>query len=213
MSSKKNIYLIRHGETDYNRKGVVQGCGIDSDLNELGKKQAQAFFESYHSLPIHKIYTSKLKRTHQSVQKFIEKGIPWEQYEGLNEISWGNKEGQIINSEGNRYYKNLIYEWRNGNTHIQCADGESPEDVIARQKPVLDIIFSRRDEENILMAMHGRAIRILLTLLTNCPLHEMDKFRHQNLCLYHLVFDYDKNSIEIMDECNIEHLKNLKDSI
>lgn len=40
----KDIYLIRHGETEYNRKGVVQGSGIDADLNELGQKQAAAFF-------------------------------------------------------------------------------------------------------------------------------------------------------------------------
>ena len=213
MSSKKIIYLIRHGETDHNRKGVVQGSGVDSDLNQLGNKQADAFFDSYHAIPFEKIYTSKLKRTHQSVQKFIEKGIPWEQYEGLNEISWGNKEGQIINSEGNKYYRDLIYQWRKGDTHIQCADGESPEDVIARQKPVIKTILSRREEKTILMAMHGRAIRILLTLLLDCPLQEMDKFKHQNLCLYQLCFDYEKNSFELIEECNIEHLKSLEESI
>ena len=61
----KDIYLIRHGETEYNRKGVVQGSGIDADLNELGQKQAEAFFAHYQDLPIDKIYTSALKRTHQ----------------------------------------------------------------------------------------------------------------------------------------------------
>ena len=43
MHALKDIYLIRHGETDYNRMGVVQGSGIDADLNELGNRQAQAF--------------------------------------------------------------------------------------------------------------------------------------------------------------------------
>ncbi|MCY7358013.1 MAG: histidine phosphatase family protein, partial [Rudanella sp.] len=32
----KRIYIIRHGETDYNRRGVVQGSGVDADLNEMG---------------------------------------------------------------------------------------------------------------------------------------------------------------------------------
>ena len=84
----KDIYLIRHGETEYNRKRVVQGSGIDADLNDLGQKQAAAFFAHYQNLTIDKIYTSVLRRTHQSVKGFIEKGLPWEQYEGLNEISW-----------------------------------------------------------------------------------------------------------------------------
>jgi bisphosphoglycerate-dependent phosphoglycerate mutase len=43
MHPIKDIYLIRHGETDYNRLGVVQGSGIDADLNDLGRRQAQAF--------------------------------------------------------------------------------------------------------------------------------------------------------------------------
>jgi probable phosphoglycerate mutase len=42
--AQKTIYLIRHGETDYNRRGVVQGSGVDSDLNEMGQAQATAFF-------------------------------------------------------------------------------------------------------------------------------------------------------------------------
>ncbi|MEY2794111.1 MAG: hypothetical protein RJA76_2103, partial [Bacteroidota bacterium] len=99
MHSVKDIYLIRHGETAYNRLGMVQGSGIDSDLNALGQQQAQSFFEYYKDLNFDKIYTSKLKRTHQSVQGFINNGIAWEQHEGLNEISWGNKEGKESTEE------------------------------------------------------------------------------------------------------------------
>ncbi len=72
MHALKDIYLIRHGETDYNRMRVVQGSGIDADLNELGKRQAQAFFEHYQNLALDKIYTSALRRTHQSVKGFID---------------------------------------------------------------------------------------------------------------------------------------------
>jgi len=78
MSSRvKEIYLIRHGETAYNRLGVVQGSGIDAELNDLGKAQAQAFYEAYQHLPFQKIYISELQRTFQSVQAFIEAGIPF----------------------------------------------------------------------------------------------------------------------------------------
>lgn len=61
MHSVKDIYLIRHGETAYNRLGMVQGSGIDSDLNALGQQQAQSFFEYYKDLNFDKIYTSKLR--------------------------------------------------------------------------------------------------------------------------------------------------------
>jgi broad specificity phosphatase PhoE len=86
LTSKK-IYLIRHGQTDYNLQNIVQGSGVDTDLNDRGRQQAQAFFERYKEVPFQKVYTSALKRTHQSVKGFLELGLPHMQLAGLNEIS------------------------------------------------------------------------------------------------------------------------------
>lgn len=202
----KIVYLIRHGETDFNRQGVVQGSGVDSDLNELGKAQAEAFFEHYQHIPFDKVYTSKLKRTHQSVNKFLEKNLAWEQHTGLNEISWGIREGKIPNHLDNEYYKVLIDSWIAGGTHLPSEGGESPEDVIARQKPIIELILSRPEEETVLIAMHGRAIRILLTLLLERPLNEMDTFDHANLCLYKLIYDYQTSKFTVELACDITHL-------
>jgi probable phosphoglycerate mutase len=209
----KDIYLIRHGETEYNRKRVVQGSGIDADLNDLGQKQAAAFFAHYQDLPIDKIYTSVLRRTHQSVKGFIEKGLPWEQYEGLNEISWGNKEGKSPNTEDDLYYKNLTKTWRDGNVHVQSEEGESPVEVLERQKPVIDLILSRPEENAILVAMHGRAMRVLLTHLFNAPLHHMDHYAHQNLCLYHIQYDYTAQAFRLVKGNCVIHLDDLPESM
>ena len=202
----KTVYLIRHGETDFNRQGVVQGSGVDSDLNELGQAQAEAFFQAYQHIAFDKVYTSGLKRTHQSVNKFLEKNIPWEQHIGLNEISWGVREGKIPNNRDNEYYKVLIDSWIAGETDMPSEGGESPKDVIARQKPVLDLILSRPEEETILIAMHGRAIRILLTLLLERPLNEMDTFDHVNLCLYKLIYHYETQKFGVELACDVSHL-------
>ncbi|RYE50114.1 MAG: histidine phosphatase family protein, partial [Sphingobacteriales bacterium] len=70
----KTIYLIRHGQTDLNKHGIVQGRGMDTDLNDMGRAQANAFFDKYGTVKFDKIYTSVLKRTHQTVQAFIDKG-------------------------------------------------------------------------------------------------------------------------------------------
>ncbi len=213
MHRIKDIYLIRHGETDYNRMGVVQGSGIDADLNELGRQQAAAFFAHYQDLPINKIYTSALKRTHQSVQGFIDKGLPWEQHAGLNEISWGIREGRTPNNEDDQYYRNLVRTWRNGDVHVPSEEGESPMDVLEKQKPVVDLMLARPEERHILIAMHGRAMRVLLTHLFEKPLHEMDSFGHQNLCLYHLQYDYTLSKFIALKENHTEHLAGLPDSM
>lgn len=205
-SLTKTIYLIRHGETAFNRQGVVQGSGVDSDLNELGQVQAEAFFQHYQHIAFDKVYTSGLKRTHQSVSKFLQKNLPWEQHKGLNEISWGVREGKIPSNQDNEYYKVLIDSWIAGETNIPSEGGESPADVIARQKPVIDLILSRPEEETILIAMHGRAIRIILTLLLDRPLNEMDTFDHANLCLYKLTYEYETSKFTVELACDVSHL-------
>lgn len=202
----KTIYLIRHGETEYNRKGIVQGSGIDADLNEIGVAQADAFFEAYQYLPFDKIYTSALRRTVQSVQNFINLGIPYESLAGLNEISWGVKEGKMPNYQDDAYYMQLMQEWQKGNTHLPVEGGESPEDVVIRQIKALETILDKPEEELILIAMHGRAIRILLTQLTNRPLADMDTFEHSNLCLYKLKYYYETNEFEIELANDTTHL-------
>jgi len=184
--SIKKIYLIRHGQTDYNLKNIVQGSGVDTDLNEKGRAQAAAFFDKYRDVPFDKIYTSALKRSQQTVQQFVDMGIPVEHLAGLNEISWGTKEGQRITPEEDEYYHYMIRQWQLGNTGLKIERGESPEDVVSRLKPAVDHIMSHTDEKTVLICMHGRAIRIILCYLLNYPLRSMDMFEHENLCLYEL---------------------------
>lgn len=185
--------------------GIVQGGGIDSDLNELGHRQAKAFFEHYHTIPFDKIYTSTLKRSIQSVQEFIDTGITWERHAGLNEINWGHREGMRITPEEDAYYYQVIDAWSTGEIELRIEGGESPMDVQRRQKPVLDLILSRPEEKTILICMHGRAMRMFLCLLLNYPLKCMDMFEHQNLCLYKL--NYSGNMFTVESYNDTTHLR------
>ena len=205
MKTKK-IYLIRHGQTEFNRQGIVQGSGIDAPLNELGRQQAEAFYQAYSHLKFEKIYTSDLIRTHQSVKNFLAEGIKQVALPGLNEIDWGEKEGQKVDYGNDDYFNQVIMEWRSGNTALKVIGGESPEDVAARQQVALDRIF-KDPEELVLISMHGRAIRIILCLLLDHPLEQMDDFPHDNLGLYRLQYENDKISlIETNGTKHLEHL-------
>lgn len=203
LESKK-IYLIRHGQTDYNKNGVVQGSGIDAGLNDTGRKQAGAFYDMYREVKFEKIYISGLKRTQESVQKFIGDGIPFEKLNGLNEISWGVAEGQVFTVESNNHYMDLVEKWRNGETNVRVEGGESPDDVERRQRKAFEHILAQTDERVILICMHGRAMRILLCWLLGEPIYSMDNYQHDNLGLYIVNFVNNKFSIESYN--NIDHL-------
>jgi probable phosphoglycerate mutase len=203
----KKIYIVRHGQTDFNLRGIVQGSGVDSSLNDLGRAQAAAFFKAYETIPFDKIYTSALQRTVQSVQQFLGKGIVYEQLAGLNEISWGDKEGQPITPEEDEYYHYMLKQWQLGNTSLRIEKGESPDEVLSRLKSAMDYIMSKPDEKTVLICMHGRAIRILLCLLLNYPLKGMDMFEHQNLCLYQV--HYTGSMFSVVQYNNTDHLSAL----
>ena len=204
MAAKK-IYLIRHGQTDYNLKGIVQGSGVDTSLNETGRRQAESFFEAYKNIPFKKIYTSSLKRSIESVQQFIELGIPWEKHAGLNEISWGIRDGKIVRSEDNDYYLKMTGEWKKGNVDVKSEGGESPVEVEERIKKVMKIIISKEEEDPVLICMHGRAMRILLASVIHGNLKCMDDFHHENLCLY--VLNYEGEQFNLERHNDVEHLK------
>lgn len=186
----------------------MQGSGVDGSLNEFGRQQAAAFYDTYKHIPFDKVYTSALKRSVESVSGFVNRKVPHEVLPGLNEISWGRKEGQPITPEEDAYYHFVLGEWRKGNTGLRIEGGESPEDVIERMKPAVEHIMRKPDEQTVLICMHGRAMRILLCYLLNYPLKSMDLFEHENLCLY--IVNYTGSMFSIERYNDRSHLKNLQ---
>jgi broad specificity phosphatase PhoE len=201
----KELYFIRHGETDFNARGMVQGRGIDSDLNAVGRAQGEAFYQKYKDVPFDKLYTSTLKRTHQTVKSFIDAGLPWEQLSGLDELAWGELEGKPATENSISAFRSLIEKWQAGDYTAKVNGGESPAEVEVRLKEAIHIITSHTEEHTVLICMHGRALRLLLCILTNKPLSLMGDFPHQNTTLYRL--SYADGVFKLLDANNTDHLK------
>jgi probable phosphoglycerate mutase len=198
------LYIIRHGETDFNKRGIIQGRGVNSDLNDHGISQARSFYKAYHHIEFDKVITSTLKRTHQTVQSFIDKGIPWEQYEGLDELDWGINEGKEATKKLKDDFYSLTKNWMDGKIHYKFPGGESPVEVNERQVIALNKILSEQDQiQNVLICMHGRALRLLLCHMLQLPLNNMDTFPHSNVSLYRL--KYNNGIFEMLDFNNTDH--------
>ncbi|OYU97705.1 MAG: histidine phosphatase family protein [Bacteroidetes bacterium B1(2017)] len=200
----KLFYIIRHGETEYNKLGIVQGSGVDMPLNERGILQAQKFYEYYKSIRFNKIYTSALIRTQQSVLPFIEAGYPYKAIPALNEISWGVFEGKPQSPVEREEYWNVVNAWKTGRVQAKIREGESAFELQARQLTFINYLKSQEDE-CILIAMHGRAMKSFLCTLLDLPLTEMERFEHTNLCLY--ILEYDGKSFEVIKHCDTSHLQ------
>lgn len=201
---EKLLYIIRHGQTDLNQGGIVQGRGIDAPLNEMGRRQAEAFYRAYNEVAFDRIYTSRLRRTHETVAPFVEDGIVQEALEGLDEISWGIYEGKPQTPEILTGFERLVGAWRRGDLGMSVEQGESPLQLMERQRVAMDYILSKENERQVLICMHGRAMRILLAWFTGGDASEMDNFPHTNTALYKVRVN--RGVGEIVDPYNIAHL-------
>ena len=204
---RKELYIIRHGQTDHNLKGIVQGKGVNLPLNDLGRRQARAFFDAYNQVPFDGIYTSTLLRAQETIYPFRDLGHSYEIFSELDEISWGDMEGTHMVMENSDVFKNLTDEWKAGNIDAKPPGGESPHELQDRQKRFINHILHTPDR-NILISMHGRAIRCLMCTLTDTPLSMMEEFPHVNLTLYKVNLLLD-GKFEVEKFNDQEHLKTL----
>jgi len=179
----QTLYILRHAETDLNRLGIVQGQGVDTELNDTGRRQAAAFFRTYGHLPFEGVLTSSLKRTHQTIAPFIEMGLPWEQFPELNEIGWGIHEGKAPTEPMRREYSRVVEAWSNGQLEACMPGGESAADLARRLSRFLEHLRTR-PERLLLVCTHGRALRCLICLMKGRPPSQMNLFGHANTGLY-----------------------------
>ena len=185
------LYIIRHAETEYNKKGIIQGSEVDSDINDVGESQANSFYEYYKNINFDKIYVSDLKRTFQTIRRFTENGLSYEKLKEFNEISWGINQGKSDDLED---YARLIDTWLAGNLDNKFEEGESPNEMSVRLVKGFNKVLDD-DHDTVLLCIHGRALRILLSKIIDNDLTKMDKYVHSNTGLYILEFKNGKYEI------------------
>ena len=204
----KHFYIIRHGETEFNKSKLLQGRGINAPLNETGWLQAKAVANALESYPIEKIVTSSLVRTYESAAPLIEtKSIQFESWSELDEMSFGDYEGKPF-YDVIEQLKELQREWSSGNTKFAVPGGESPEEVYERAATKLIEIAESSAETHIAVFIHGRLIRILLSGILGYGLKNMQNIEHENGAINHITWEkgvFHPNRLNMT-----EHLEYLK---
>ena len=195
------LYIIRHAETEYNRKGIIQGSEVDSDINQVGDNQAKSFYQYYKDINFDKIYVSDLKRTYQTIRRFTDNGIPHIKLKEFNEISWGVNQGKSDDLED---YSKLIETWLAGDLDNKFENGESPNEMSLRLVKGFNKVLE--DNHNtVLLCIHGRALRILLSKIIDNDLTKMDKYIHSNTGLY--ILDFKDGEYQILGSNLRDHIE------
>ena len=173
------LYVVRHGQTDYNLNRIVQGRGVDGSLNEKGKKQAGTFYEAYQNVKFDGLYASSLARSRETIAAFAKPELPVRTFAHLDEISWGEHEGKTPNEAMSADYYRVKASWEVGDFTIRVNGGESPREVWERLSEFLHFLH-QQNHKRALICSHGRTSAILLCMLLNEDLRNMEQYRLKN---------------------------------
>jgi len=214
VDAPTTLYLVRHGETEHNRRGIIQGGGVDSELNAAGRAQAEALAQRLGTVSFDALYASTLQRAKQTADLLAppHEPIPRTYLRDLSEMDWGVFEGEPPSAERDEAMGALKTAWRDGAYDRAVEEGESIRDVQTRAQRALRHILAREAGRTALVVTHGRYLRVLLaTILDDYGLEHMQELGHSNTCVNRVVVD-DGRARADLQNCTA-HLSSVEASV
>ena len=167
------LYLIRHGETDWNKIKKLQGA-TDIPLNENGEALAKVTCEGMKEIPLDMIFTSPLKRAYRTAELVRgERKIPLFIEERIQEIGFGDYEGVILKAEGgNIPDPDFVFFFTKPDQYKTPPKGESIPELLKRTGEFLEELKHREDlqDKTILISTHGAAVRAMINYIEKCEI-------------------------------------------
>jgi len=159
-----NLFLVRHGETALNTKGVYYGL-IDCELTEVGIEQVNNLAARLPRLQFDAILASPLKRALQTAA--ILSGLNEEQIiidEGLMELNFGEWEGKAA-EEIQATHPDEWQLWANDWRNYPPPGGESFQELEERVRFSLTELLHTYQDKNVLLVSHNSCLRIIMASL------------------------------------------------
>jgi len=175
------IYLVRHGETEWNRARRFQGRS-NLPLNQEGRKQVKALALALKNKPLTAIYTSPLIRTLETARliKVFHPSIPIFEEKGLIEMDLGEFDGMKAQDWAEQY-PDFRKAWNENPASVKMPGGESLKEVQVRAKDTLERITRiYPPDTTILISSHNFVNLTILCDLLEIPLHRFRELRQEN---------------------------------
>lgn len=177
------LWLVRHGETDWNRQMRFQGQ-TDVPLNAMGIEQSHAIALRLREEPIEAIYSSDLQRAMQTAQIVASyHHLQPISDADLRELSYGVWEGmnheEILSSQ----WSSIFALYRQDSLRHRPPGAEYPEQIIERSQRVLNRIREQHPSGTVCVVGHGGSLRALLCVALSAPLETFRRIRLDNASL------------------------------
>ena len=192
------LLLARHGETDWNALGLIQGQQ-NRPLSPKGFQQRKNLFFHLQAVPLVKIYCSSLQRTLQTAQPLSEeKEIPIIVIPELNEAKLGVFEGEHKDNFSDEHSRIMYQTYlRDEINVILPGGGENLRAVHARvQKSLQEILHSVAQDGHVLVVAHRNVNKMLVQSLLGLDFEAGYRVEHRHHWLY--IFALQSNEVYLM---------------
>ena len=161
-AEKTRIILVRHGETEWNRRRRIQGQS-DIELTDLGRRQAARTAARLAALKIAAIYSSDLSRAYETAFTIAQPhGMPVEQVLDLRERAFGDWEG-LTAEEIAQSYAEEYRKWVHDRFNAVIPNGESLSQLFERAWKTFRLLTDRHDGETVVLVGHGALLSVILS--------------------------------------------------
>lgn len=168
------LFIVRHGQTEWNREGRLQGWK-DAPLTEKGVKQAMALRERLKEEEIDFAYASPLGRTLRTVDIILKgRDVKTIEDERIKEINMGVWEGTKSDEIKERFPQVYSDFWERPHLY-EPISGESFHELKGRIVPFLKEVLEKHQGENVLIVSHGGASKMILSRFEGRDLEELWK--------------------------------------
>jgi probable phosphoglycerate mutase len=197
------IILVRHGETDWNATGRIQGHS-DTPLNAVGLLQAQRVARRLAGEPVRALYSSDLARAFETATVIGQSlGLPVVISPRLRERRYGTWEG-LTAAEIQARYPEQFAQWRARSADFAPPYGETNRQLLSRALSELQTIGHRHVGEVVVVVTHGGFCYVLVNHLLGSIDGDRREFSFGNASIHILEVGDDRWSVISMND--IAHL-------
>ena len=207
------IDLIRHGESVFNRNGIVQGH-TNSPLTELGVEQARRVGEALKTRGIEAIYTSNLARAWETAWVVGEiVGVEPVALAGIREIKLGEWEAKSLEEIKSEDGEKLT-TWYTRPTEADIPGAEPLESFRKRVLKALEEVVSIHQNGRVAAISHGGVLSVIISEVLGLDLDNLWHFRLNNASLSRVVYGHLVPKLVLLnDTCHMNGLESSAPSI
>lgn len=190
----KNIYVIRHGETDWNKNHRFQGQ-TDIKLNDTGRGQAIRLRPLMSQLQVESVYSSTLSRAIETAELATQElKLTIQKDDRLCEANIGEAEGVTLDELTQRFGEESLIKWRSYDERLldfSFPNGETKREVMYRARQVFLEIVQNSNRSSIAVFTHGMLMRAMTYIFGDGMAWDPQHF--SNGSVHHYVWN-DSNS-------------------